>query len=115
MERLFDIHSTGTYDLIVIDTPPTRNAIDFLEAPKRMADFFGGRLLRWLTMPYRMGGRRGARVLHVASRPLYPPADRILRSQFLPDIAQFFLSVQSLDVRIARRAQAVATPPHGPP
>ncbi len=58
MERLFDIHATGSYDLIVIDTPPTRNAIDFLDAPKRMAEFFGGRLLRWLTMPYRIGGRR---------------------------------------------------------
>ncbi|MFM7225009.1 MAG: ArsA family ATPase [Actinomycetota bacterium] len=46
MERLFEIHSAGEYDLIVIDTPPTRNAIDFLEAPARMAEFFGGRFLR---------------------------------------------------------------------
>jgi anion-transporting ArsA/GET3 family ATPase len=69
MERLFEVHATGKYDLIIIDTPPTRNAIDFLEAPKRMAEFFGGRLLRWLTMPYRMGGGRGARVINVASRP----------------------------------------------
>ena len=56
MERLFDLHASGEYDLIVIDTPPTRNAIDFLEAPARMAEFFGGRLLRWLTMPYRISG-----------------------------------------------------------
>jgi anion-transporting ArsA/GET3 family ATPase len=107
MERLFDIHSTGRYDLIVIDTPPTRNAIDFLEAPSRMADFFGGRLLRWLTMPYRMGGRRGARILNVASRPFYQMADRILGSQFLQDIAEFFLSFQSMYEGFARRAQAV--------
>jgi anion-transporting ArsA/GET3 family ATPase len=107
MERLFDIHSTGSYDLIVIDTPPTRNAIDFLEAPSRMADFFGGRLLRWLTMPYRMGGRRGARVLNVASRPFYQLADRILGSQFLQDIAEFFLSFQSMYEGFAQRAQAV--------
>jgi anion-transporting ArsA/GET3 family ATPase len=107
MERLFDIHTTGRYDLIVIDTPPTRNAIDFLEAPSRMADFFGGRLLRWLTMPYRVGGRRGARVLNVASRPFYQVADRILGSQFLQDIAEFFLSFQSMYEGFARRAQAV--------
>jgi anion-transporting ArsA/GET3 family ATPase len=107
MERLFDIHSTGSYDLIVIDTPPTRNAIDFLEAPSRMADFFGGRLLRWLTMPYRMGGRRGARILNVASRPFYQMADRILGSQFLQDIAEFFLSFQSMYEGFAQRAQAV--------
>src|ERR671917_1207955 len=45
MERLYDLHSAGTYDLIVVDTPPTRHAIDFLEAPARMSEFFGGRLL----------------------------------------------------------------------
>ncbi|HZQ84427.1 MAG TPA: ArsA-related P-loop ATPase, partial [Acidimicrobiales bacterium] len=43
MERLFEIHSEGGYDLIVVDTPPTRNALDFLEAPQRMADFFSSR------------------------------------------------------------------------
>jgi anion-transporting ArsA/GET3 family ATPase len=107
MERLFDVHATGKYDLIVIDTPPTRNAIDFLEAPSRMADFFGGRLLRWLTMPYRMGGRRGARVINVASRPFYQLADRILGGQFLQDIAEFFLSFQSMYDGFSTRAHAV--------
>ena len=53
MERLYEIHASGRYDLIVVDTPPTRNAIDFLEAPERMADFFSSRLLRWLIAPYR--------------------------------------------------------------
>ena len=53
MERLYEIHASGRYDLIVVDTPPTRNAIDFLEAPERMADFFSSRLLRWLTVPAR--------------------------------------------------------------
>jgi anion-transporting ArsA/GET3 family ATPase len=107
MERLYEIHATGTYDLIIIDTPPTRNALDFLEAPRRMADFFGGRLLRWLTMPYRMGGRRGARVINVASRPFYQIADRILGSQFLKDIAEFFLNFQSMYDGFVTRAKAV--------
>jgi anion-transporting ArsA/GET3 family ATPase len=107
MERLFEVHATGKYDLIIIDTPPTRNAIDFLEAPKRMAEFFGGRLLRWLTMPYRMGGGRGARVINVASRPFYQLADRILGSQFLQDIAEFFLNFQSMYDGFVERARAV--------
>ncbi|MFM7764103.1 MAG: ArsA family ATPase, partial [Sphingomonadales bacterium] len=96
MERLFEIHSAGEYDLIVIDTPPTRNAIDFLEAPARMADFFGSRLLKWLTLPYRVGGKRGSRMINVASRPFYQVADRILGSKFLEDIAEFFLNFQSM-------------------
>ena len=111
MERLYDLHATGTYDLIVVDTPPTRNAIDFLEAPERMAEFFGGRLLRWLTMPYRIGGR-GARLVNVASRPFYQMADRILGSQFLQDIAEFFLNFQSMYDGFRRaRERGRAAPP----
>lgn len=107
MERLYDLHATGTYDLIVIDTPPTRNAIDFLDAPERMADFFGGRLLRWLTLPYRVGGKRGARLVNFASRPFYQMADRILGSQFLQDIAEFFLLFQTMSDGFVERANAV--------
>lgn len=107
MERLYDLHTTGAYDLIVIDTPPTRNAIDFLEAPQRMAEFFGGRLLRWLTMPYRVGGKRGARFVNFASRPFFQMADRILGSQFLQDIAEFFLNFQTMYDGFVERAQAV--------
>jgi anion-transporting ArsA/GET3 family ATPase len=107
MERLFELHSSGQYDLIIIDTPPTRNAIDFLEAPARMADFFGGRLLRWLTAPYRVGGKRGSRVLNMASRPFYQMADRILGGKFLQDIAEFFMNFQSMYDGFVKRAQAV--------
>ena len=99
MERLYDIHSSGTYDLIVVDTPPTRNAIDFLEAPARMADFFSSRFLRWLTVPAR------SRVLNFASRPFYTIADRILGSQFLEDIAEFFLLFQSMYAGFVKRGE----------
>jgi len=107
IERLYDIHASGRYDLVVIDTPPSRNAIDFLDAPKRMADFFGGRLLRWLTMPYRVGGKRGARMINFASRPFYQLADRVLGSQFLQDIAEFFLNFQTMYDGFKTRARAV--------
>ncbi|MSO87440.1 MAG: ArsA family ATPase [Acidimicrobiia bacterium] len=101
MERLYEIHASGTYDLIVVDTPPTRNAIDFLEAPERMADFFSSRLLRWLTVPAR------SRVFSLASRPFYSVADRVLGSKFLEDIAEFFLLFQSMYDGFVERATAV--------
>jgi len=107
MERLYEVHASGEYDLIVIDTPPTRNAIDFLEAPARMADFFGGRLLRWLTMPYRVGNGRGGRMFNAASKPFYQLADRVLGSQFLQDIAEFFLNFQTMYPGFVERANAV--------
>jgi anion-transporting ArsA/GET3 family ATPase len=101
MERLFELHSGGDFDLIVVDTPPTRNAIDFLEAPQRMAEFFGSRLLRLLTVPYRN------RLVNMASRPFYQVADRILGTQFLEDIAEFFLLFQTMAPGFIDRAQAV--------
>jgi anion-transporting ArsA/GET3 family ATPase len=101
MERLYEIHASGRYDLIVVDTPPTRNAIEFLEAPERMADFFSSRLLRWLTVPAR------SRAFTVASKPFYTVADRILGSQFLQDIAEFFLLFQTMYDGFVERARAV--------
>jgi anion-transporting ArsA/GET3 family ATPase len=101
MERLYDIHVSGRYDLIIVDTPPTRNAIDFLEAPERMADFFSSRLLRWLIAPYK------SRLVNAASKPFYSVADRILGSQFLQDIAEFFILFQSMYKGFVERARAV--------
>jgi anion-transporting ArsA/GET3 family ATPase len=107
MERLHEIHAEGGYDLIVVDTPPARNALDFLEAPERMADFFGSRLLRWLTMPYRVGGKRGARMVNLASKPFYQVADRLLGGQFLEDIGEFFLNFQTMYEGFVARARSV--------
>jgi anion-transporting ArsA/GET3 family ATPase len=101
MERLYEIHASGRYDLIIVDTPPTRNAIDFLEAPERMADFFSSRLLRWLTVPAR------SRMFTIASKPFYTVADRILGTQFLQDIAEFFLLFQTMHAGFVERARAV--------
>jgi anion-transporting ArsA/GET3 family ATPase len=101
MERLYEIHASGRYDLIIVDTPPTRNAIDFLEAPERMADFFSSRLLRWLTAPAR------SRVVSMASKPFYTVADRILGSKFLEDIAEFFLLFQTMYGGFVERSRAV--------
>ncbi len=101
MERLYQIHTSGKYDLIVVDTPPTRNAIDFLDAPERMADFFSSKLLRWLIAPYQ------SRMVGFASKPFYLVADRILGTQFLEDIAEFFILFQSMYAGFVERAKAV--------
>ena len=101
MERLYEIHSSGNYDLIVVDTPPTRNAMDFIEAPRRMAEFFSSKLLRLLIAPYR------SRMVNMASRPFYQVADRVLGSQFLEDIAEFFILFQTMYNGFVERASAV--------
>ncbi len=101
MEQLHDLHATGDYDLVVVDTPPSRNALSILDAPSRMAEFFGSRLLRWLTVPYR------SRLFTVASRPFYQVADRVLGSHFLEDIADFFVLFQAMERGFVQRAREV--------
>jgi len=101
MERLHELHSSGRYDLVIVDTPPSRNALDFLEAPNRMAEFFGSRLLRWLTVPAR------SKLFNVASKPFYQVADRILGSRFLQDVAEFFLLFQTMEKGFVQRAREV--------
>jgi anion-transporting ArsA/GET3 family ATPase len=101
MEQLHDLHATGEFDLVIVDTPPSRNALSILDAPSRMIEFFGSRLLRWLTVPYR------SRLFTVVSRPFYQVADRVLGSRFLQDIAEFFVLFQAMESGFVRRAREV--------
>ncbi|MET0144487.1 MAG: ArsA-related P-loop ATPase [Ilumatobacteraceae bacterium] len=101
MEQLHDLHATGDYDLVVVDTPPSRNALSVLDAPSRMIEFFGSRLLRWLTVPYR------SRIFTMASKPFYQVADRVLGSGFLRDIADFFVLFQAMEKGFVKRAKEV--------
>ena len=91
MEKLHELHASGRFDLIIVDTPPSRNALDILDAPGRMKEFFGSRLLKWLTVPYR------SRLFTMASKPFYQVADRVLGSRFLQDIAEFFMLFQAME------------------
>jgi anion-transporting ArsA/GET3 family ATPase len=101
MEQLHDLHASGRYDLVIIDTPPSRNALDLLDAPGRMREFFGSRLLKWLTVPYR------SRLFTMASKPFYQVADRVLGSRFLQDIAEFFILFQTMEAGFVKRATEV--------
>ena len=103
MEQLHEVHSSGVYDLVIVDTPPSRNALDVLDAPARMVDFFGSRLLRWLTVPYR------SRLFNLASKPFNQVADRVLGSRFLQDIAEFFILFQAMERGFVTHAREVET------
>ncbi len=102
METLYELYRSEQYDLIVVDTPPSRHAIDFLDAPSKMADFFSSRLLKWLTIPARN------RLLMGMFRPFYQVADKILGAQFLSDVAEFFLLFESMYAGFVERAKSVA-------
>ena len=100
-ERLFDARETGNYDLVIVDTPPSRSALSVLDAPRRMEQFFSSRLLKLLTAPTQ------SRLLSLASRPFFLVADRILGAAFLSDIAEFFTLFRTMEGPIVSRARRV--------
>ena len=101
MERLHEIHASGRYDLIVVDTPPTRNAIDFLDAPTAWPTSSAAGCCAGSSRP------TARACVTAASKPFYTVADRILGAQFLQDIAEFFILFQTMYDGFVERAQAV--------
>ena len=101
MERLYDVYQSGAYDLVVVDTPPSRNALDVLDAPKRMRDFFDSRLLQLLTTPAQ------SRAISLMSKPFFQVADRILGARFLSSITEFFTLFRTMEKGFVERANKV--------
>ncbi|MDQ3619256.1 MAG: AAA family ATPase [Actinomycetota bacterium] len=108
MEKLYELYSDGGYDLIVIDTPPTRNALDFLDAPRRMTDFFESRVLRWFLMPYMKAGGGIMRVANVAAMAFLKIVKRIVGGEVLEDTAEFFSNLEGMYEGFKQRAREVA-------
>ena len=108
MEKLYELYADGDYDLIVIDTPPTRNALDFLDAPKRMTDFLESRVLRWFLLPYMKAGGGLFKVANVTAMTFLKLVKRIVGSDVLQDTAEFFGNLEGMYDGFKERAQEVA-------
>ena len=105
MEKLYELYGTGAYDVIVIDTPPTRDALDFLDAPKRMTDFFESRILQWFLIPTRGGLMRFA---NAAAATFLRMVKRIVGAEVLEDTAEFFANLEGMYEGFKQRARDVA-------
>jgi len=101
LDAVYEHHLSGEHDLIVVDTPPSRHALDVIDAPDRMREFFASRLARLLTSPGR------SRLAALASRGFDLVADVILGARFLRDITTFFDLFITLEPEFVRRAGAV--------
>ena len=108
MEKLYELHADGGFDVLVIDTPPTRNALDFLDAPKRMNDFFESRVLRWFLMPYMKAGGGLMKVANVAAMTFLKVVKRIVGTEVLEDTAEFFGNLEGMYEGFKQRARDVA-------
>jgi anion-transporting ArsA/GET3 family ATPase len=107
MEKLLELAADTRYDLVVLDTPPTRHALDFLEAPERLMSFLDASVLRWFLRPYFVAGRLTLKVASRTGAIAMQLADRVLGLQFLADLSEFFLAFESMYAGFKERAERV--------
>jgi anion-transporting ArsA/GET3 family ATPase len=109
MEKLGQLHqesqAEGRWDLIIVDTPPSRSALDFLDAPKRLGAFLDGRLIRILAAPARAGGRAYVRLLTASLGMFSNVLTRIVGAQVLVDLQTFVTSFDALFGGFRERAE----------
>jgi anion-transporting ArsA/GET3 family ATPase len=94
MEKLSQLAESGEWDLIVVDTPPSRSALDFLDAPQRLGRFLDGRLIRVLAMPARAGGKAYLKVVTASFTLMAKAVTKILGGDLLRDVSSFVASLE---------------------
>jgi anion-transporting ArsA/GET3 family ATPase len=104
MEKLYELYQEDRYDLLVLDTPPTRNALDFLDAPERLSRFIDSRSLQFFLKP----GKFGLKVLGRGGGMLFSVLKRVTGVDLLRDLSDFFNSFGDMAQGIQERAQRVA-------
>jgi anion-transporting ArsA/GET3 family ATPase len=103
MEKLYELHEAGDYDLLVLDTPPTRNALDFLDAPQRLNRFIDSRSLRFFLSP----SRTGLKLMSRGSGLLFSVLRRVTGIDLLRDLSDFFTSFGDMSEGFRVRAERV--------
>ena len=108
-ERLLALHLDDRFDLVIVDTPPTRNALDFLDAPRTLARFIDHPVFKLMMMPT----RRGLRVLSIAAQPLLRSIGRVIGTEVLADAVAFFQAFDGMQTGFRNRADEVIDLLHG--
>ena len=103
MEKLHELHGSGRYDLLVLDTPPTRNALDFLDAPGRLSRFVDSRSLQF----FRASGRAGFGLVGRGTGVLFSVLKRATGVDLLSDLAEFFNAIGDMSEGFRDRAREV--------
>jgi anion-transporting ArsA/GET3 family ATPase len=107
IEQLSELHDSGEYDLIVVDTPPTRHALDFLEAPQRISDFLNRDVIRWFVKPYFSAGWTTLQFMNRTAAALMRRLEEATGVGALVEISEFFAAMSGLFDGFEDRVQAV--------
>ncbi len=103
MEKLYELVQSQEFDIVVVDTPPTRNALDLLDAPRRLTRFLENRLFRALLVPTRMS----LRAVSVATQALLRTISKVAGAEIVQDAVGFFQAFEGMEDGFRTRASAV--------
>ncbi|MEU0985823.1 ArsA family ATPase [Streptomyces sp. NPDC005953] len=106
MEKLGQLRARDEWDLIIVDTPPSRSALDFLDAPKRLGSFLDGTFIKLLVTPAKMGGRAGMKFLNVGMTMMTGTLGKLLGGQLLRDVQTFVSAMDTMFGGFRTRADA---------
>jgi len=107
MEKVFEMHQSAAFDLIVVDTPPAQHALDFLEAPQRLLEFLDSRIVKMLIHPAFKAGRFGFRLFHRATQKVLQVLERVTGIGFLEDLSEFLIAFDAMSIGFRDRALRV--------
>ena len=107
IEKLHQLYDSGEYDLIVLDTPPSSHALEFLDAPRRLTGFLGSSALRLLLHPAAAVGRTGFRLFRSGSELVLRGVERVTGLAFLTAISEFLLAFEAMLGGFRERAREV--------
>jgi len=107
IEQLCVLVESGAYDLIVLDTPPTKHALDFFEAPERIREFLDRRLVRWLVMPYLSRGWVAAKAMNRTAGFLFRKLEEATGIAALAEISAFFSAMSGMFDAFSARTDTI--------
>ncbi len=109
MERLYEIYHQNKYDLIILDTPPTRNALNFLAAPKKMVELTRESVLKWFLKPGLFAGKVGFGVFKKTAEKILSVFDQLAGFSFLHELAEMLSSFADMLGGFGDRAENIYT------
>src|SRR6266540_4025467 len=107
MEKLYELHESRRWELLVVDTPPTRSALDFLDAPDNLNELLDARMFRLLIAPAQRIGRGYLRGLNLATTAMARMVRRLTGSELLAEVGEFFAAFEGMYEGFRSRAQRV--------
>ena len=114
MERLYELLEEGRWDRIVLDTPPTVHALDFLDAPQRLIHVVDRSVFRWLAKPYLLTGKASIQVLSFGSAYIFKTLTTFIGGRMLQDLSEYVNNFKGMFDGFKQRAEAVESLLHAP-